>query len=189
MWNKASVEGRSRRLKRRALEVLLGVLLCAIPAPSLADTPRGMTGVVSKELVNASPEQVFQAIRNYRKSDTAKRQIVSEKTGEAVIHEFFPDVPVLGHVDCTYIEKEVPYSRIDYKLVTSEKLKVFEGCWTLTPMDGGKETLVRLMSYLNTDVNVPFKDFLTHIQMHNDIHKRLEFVKENAEKLNNEQKK
>lgn len=174
---------------RFPLLVLLVSVAFGLPGwqlPAGAESTRTMTGVVSKELVKATPEEVFRAIRTYRRSDAAKRSVVEEKTGEATIHEMFSDVPILGQVECTYVEKEVPYSRIDYKMINSQKLKVFEGCWQLTPMEDGKETLVRLMSYLNTDLNVPMKEFLQHLSMHNDIHKRLSFVKEQAEKYSKE---
>lgn len=180
-----------KRVFSSTLSLLIFLLAAvAFPAgcqlPALAESTKSMTGVVSKELVDATPEEVFRAIRSYRRSDASKRSVVEEKTGEATIHEQFSDIPILGQVECTYVEKEVPYSRIDYKMLTSEKLKVFEGCWQLTPMSDGKQTLVRLMSYLNTDINVPMKEFLTHLSMHSDIHKRLSFVKEQAEKYNKE---
>jgi len=146
-----------------------------------AETHKPMTGVTSECLIKATPEEVFEAIKTYRRADAAKRTVLEEKKNKAIIKEKFPAVPVLGDVSCTYEETEVPYTRIDFQLINSDKLKVFEGNWQLSPVNDGKQTLVRLTSYVDSDVNVPAKDFLQHIQTHEDIHKRMAFVKKIAE--------
>jgi hypothetical protein len=146
-----------------------------------AESHKELTGVVSKALIKATPEEVFDAIRSYRKSDAEKRTVVEEKKGHSIIKEKFPAVPVLGDVDCTYEETEVPYSRIDYQMISSNKLKIFEGNWQLTPVGDGKSTLVKLTSYVDSEANLPAKDFLQHLSTHQDIHKRMSFVKKLAE--------
>jgi hypothetical protein len=88
---------------------------------------------------------------------------------------------MLGDVECTYQETEEPYSRIDFQLLSSNKLKIFEGNWQISPMGDGKTTLVKLTSFLDSEANVPGKDFLQHLQTHQDIHKRLNYVKRIAE--------
>src|SRR5262249_38323944 len=109
-----------------------------------------------------------------------KRSVIEEKKGRCVIKETFKGLPILGDVDCTYEENEVPYSRIDYQLINSDKLKIFEGNWILTPVDTDN-TLVKLTSYIDSGLNVPAKDFLQHLSAHQDIHRRLAFVKKIAE--------
>lgn len=146
-----------------------------------AETHKDMTGVVSKIVIKATPEEVFSAIKTYRKSEPLKRKIIEEAKGRSTIKETFAQVPVLGDVDCTYQEIEEPYTRIDFQMISSNKLKVFEGNWQLTPINDGKSTLVKLTSFVDSDANMPAKDFLQHLSTHQDIHKRLTFVKKLAE--------
>ncbi len=171
-----------------SLSIFLTTMFFALRAQ--AESHRDMTGVVSKIFVRATPEEVFDAIRLYRHSDSEKRSVIEEGNGRATIKEKFAGLPILGDVDCTYEEVETPYSRIEYQLISSEKLKIFEGNWTLTPVSEGdsKGTLVRLTSYVDSNVQVPAKDFLQHISAHEDIHKRLVYVKRMAEREDLEKK-
>ncbi|MBX9667465.1 MAG: hypothetical protein K2X93_07590 [Candidatus Obscuribacterales bacterium] len=148
-----------------------------------AESHTEMTGVVSKMLIKATPQEVFDAIRQYRHCDSRKRSVIEESNGRATIKEKFAGLPILGDVECTYEETEIPYSRVEYQLVSSDKLKIFEGNWILTPVSEGdsKSTMVRLTSYVDSNVQVPAKDFLQHLSAHEDIHKRLAFVKKVAE--------
>lgn len=171
-------------IKKYAL--LLSLLTAAFLVPTLApasraETSREMTGVVSKVLVKASPEEVFDAIRRYRHSDAKMRTVVKEEKEKAIIDEKFKGLPILGDVECQYEEIEVPYTRVEFHLVKSEKLKVFEGSWIVTGMNDNKESLVRITSYLDTFIQCPGKDFLTHMSVHSDLHRRLDFVKKVAE--------
>ncbi len=163
--------------------VLSFVMICfvSIASSSQAETHKEMTGVVSKVVINATPEEIFRAIRAYHHSDASKRSVVEEKKGRTIVREKFAGLPVLGDVDCTYEEVETPYTRVDYQLVNSNKLKVFEGNWILQPVEGTKTTLVKLTSYIDSGLSIPAKDFLQHLTAHQDIHKRLAFVKKTAE--------
>ena len=146
-----------------------------------AESHKELTGVVSKVVIKATPKEVFEAIRSYRKAEPLKRKVLEEKKNCSTIKETFPGVPILGDVECTYQETEEPYSRIDFQLLSSNKLKVFEGNWQISPLGDGKTTLVKLTSFLDSDADLPAKDFLQHLQTHQDIHKRLSFVKKLAE--------
>ncbi len=146
-----------------------------------AESHKEMTGVVSKVIVKATPKEVFDAIRTYRKAEPLKRKVLEEQKNCTTIKETFPSVPVLGDVECTYKETEEPYSRIDFQLLSSNKLKIFEGNWQISPVGDGKTTLVKLTSFLDSEANVPGKDFLQHLQTHQDIHRRLNYVKRIAE--------
>lgn len=176
----------SRRLTwlTRASMVACTFSICAsgFAAELRAESHKELTGVVSKMVIHATPEEVFQAIRSYRRSDATRRSVVEERNGRCTVKESFPGLPVLGDVACTYEETEIPYSRIDYQMVTSDKLKVFEGSWQLTPVEGkSKATLVKLTSYVDSGAKLPAKDFLQHLSAHQDIHRRLAFVKKIAE--------
>ncbi|MDZ4835583.1 MAG: SRPBCC family protein [Candidatus Melainabacteria bacterium] len=169
--------------RMRSMLVLPLVLILSMAiAPSVrAESHKELTGVVSKMLINASPEEIFRAVRDYRYSDTTKRSVIEEKKGRSIIKEKFASMPILGDVECTYEEIETPYTRIDFQMVTSNKLKVFEGNWILTPVEGTKSTLVKLTTYIDSGLTIPAKDFLQHLTAHQDIHRRLAFVKKAAE--------
>lgn len=170
-----------RNRMRCSLPLVL-VMVCLLIAPAArAESHKEMTGVVSKMLVNASPEEIFSAIRDYRYCDANKRVVVEEKKNRSIIKEKFGGLPVLGDVECTYEEIETPYTRVDFQMVTSDKLKVFEGNWVLQPVEGTNSTLVKLTSYIDSGLSIPAKDFLQHLTAHEDIHKRLAYVKKVAE--------
>lgn len=163
--------------------ILLMMLVSSVvfASEASAESHKELTGVVSKMLVNATPEEIFRAIKKYRYCDAAKRVVVEEKKNRSIIKEKFGAMPILGDVECVYEEIETPYTRIDFQLVTSDKLKVFEGNWILQPVEGTNSTLVKLTSYLDSGLTIPAKDFLQHLTAHQDIHKRLAYVKKEAE--------
>ncbi len=168
-------------MKRSLVLALALMCMFATTREARAESHKEMTGVVSKMLINASPEVIFRAIRDYRHCDAAKRVVVEEKKNRSIIKEKFGGLPVLGDVECTYEEIETPYTRIDFQLVTSDKLKVFEGNWVLQPVEGTNSTLVKLTSYIDSGLSIPAKDFLQHLTAHQDIHRRLAYVKKDAE--------
>lgn len=169
-------------LTKRSIVFALALICVLISArDARAESHKELTGVVSKMLINASPEVIFRAIRDYRHCDSAKRTVVEEKKNRSIVKEKFGNLPVLGDVECTYEEIETPYTRIDFQLVTSDKLKVFEGNWILQPVEGTNSTLVKLTSYIDSGLSIPAKDFLQHLTAHQDIHKRLTYVKKEAE--------
>lgn len=168
-------------MKRSLVLALTMMCMLATTSEALAESHKEMTGVVSKMLINASPEVIFRAIRDYRHCDADKRVVVEEKKNRSIIKEKFGGLPVLGDVECTYEEIETPYTRVDFQLVTSDKLKVFEGNWVLQPVEGTNSTLVKLTSYIDSGLSIPAKDFLQHLTAHQDIHKRLAYVKKDAE--------
>ncbi len=133
--------------------------------------------------VNASPEAVFKAIKDYRSSDPENRTVKSEGNGKAVIEEKFGGVPIVGHSMITYEETEVPFERIDYTLVHGDKLAKFEGAWILTPSPDGKSTNVDLTADLDIAIAFPFKDQILNAQADQDMQRRLTYVKETAEKF------
>lgn len=172
---------------RWSLVLVLATLCLLVTSPeAMAESHKELTGVVSKILINAPPDEIFRAIRKYRYCDAAKREVVEEKKNRSIIKEKFGSMPILGDVECTYEEVEIPYTRIDFQLVTSDKLKVFEGNWLLSPVEGTNSTLVKLTSYIDSGLSVPAKDFLQHLSAHQDIHKRLSYVKKEAELLEQE---
>lgn len=162
-------------------------LLCAASFSYAAFWPGGLAAgasarsvpsVAAETVVRAHPTRVWKAIQKYRTSEPARRKLLSYHNGKATIQEDFLTLPIIGSTSCTYAEHEHPYSRIDYELVTSDKLTAFDGCWTLTPVNGGRDTLVRLSCRLNTKMNAPLKKRLIGVAVKRDISRRFKFIKQ-----------
>ena len=111
------------------------------------------------------------------------RKLVSYSGAEAVIDEDFSGLPVIGKAKCLYKEVETSPGRVEFFLVSSDKFKRFEGCWTLTPLDGGRKTALKLSSYLETGVHIPFARQITNCSVKKDVQRRLSRVKTLAEAI------
>src|SRR5262249_19896299 len=94
-------------------------------------------------VIDAPCEIVWQALQQLRTLDSGRRKQISYENGEAVIEEAFLALPIVGEARCKYKECETPTSEIKYSLISSDKFKIFEGSWMLTPEGDGK-TKVRL---------------------------------------------
>jgi hypothetical protein len=155
-------------------------LLVFVGQPALAKGHKH--GVSATITVNASVQQVWQAIVSLRSAEPNRRKLVSYENKQAVLEEKFCSLPIIGAAVCTYVECEEPQQkRIDYHLVSSNRFKAFEGAWTLAPSIDGKGTIVHLSSYLETGVRVPFAREITNTAALHDIERRLSFVKQHAE--------
>lgn len=132
----------------------------------------------SSIIVKAKPEVVYNAILKLREEtkDTVK-ELSRDGQNACVLEETFENLPVIGQAKCVYKEVYVPYKKIEYNLVRSDKFKSFEGKWTLTPMDDGQCTNLALSSYVDLDIPVPFGKQLTKMQTARGVKKRLKMVK------------
>lgn len=162
---------------RLSLFALTATLLVS---PAMAAGNTQSDSVFSTVMVEASPNKVYEAIKMQRQVDPARKQ-VSYSGAEAMIDEDFSGLPVIGRAKCMYKEIESSPRSIEYYLVSSDKFKRFEGCWTLTPLDGGRKTELRLSSYLETGVHVPFARQITNNSVKKDVLRRLGRVKVLAE--------
>ncbi len=135
-------------------------------------------------VVKAKPEQVWEAIRDQRKSDQEHRKLVSYKNAEAIIEEKFAGLPVIGEATCLYKECEVPLKRIDYSLIQSDRFKTFQGSWVLTPSEDGQNTTVQLSSFADPGLRIPFWKELTKMATTKNVKKRLNDVRHDAEAHN-----
>lgn len=138
-------------------------------------------GVHSSIIIEASPKVVFEAIQHSRVLEPMRRKLVSHKENVAVIDEHFDDLPVIGSAACTYKEIEIPYSRIDFTLVDSQKLKTFEGSWELTPLKDGECTEVRLRTFSEPKIWMPFAKEASGPSIMKDIRRRLTTLKASVE--------
>jgi len=131
-------------------------------------------------LVHARAQAVYRAIQHARTASGC-RKLVSYKNHRAIIEEDFTGLPILGTAHCTYQEVETSASRIDYALISSDKLTKFEGAWVLTPVDNGKQTLVELISTTEANLKLPFADRLTLQSTNRHIAQRLHEIAASAE--------
>lgn len=159
---------------------LFALAITALVSPAMAAGNAHEDRVFSSVMVSASPQEVYDAIKMQRQVDPA-RKLVSYTGAEAVIDENFSGLPVIGNAKCLYKEVESSPARVEYYLVNSDKFKRFEGCWTLTPVDGGRKTELKLSSYLETGVRIPFARQITNCSVRKDVLRRLSRVKVLAE--------
>lgn len=159
---------------------LIALVLPALVSPAMAAGHAQEESVFSTVMVSASPQSVYDAIKMQRQVDPA-RKLVSYQGAEAVIDENFSGLPVIGNAKCLYREVESSPGRVEFQMVSSDKFKRFEGCWTLTPLEGGRKTELKLSSYLETGVHLPFARQITNCSVKKDVLRRLGRVKVLAE--------
>ena len=165
----------------RQKKLLLAAILFALSSnnsniAALA-SPKGHHGVESSVVIDATPKAVFEAIQHSRVQEPHRRKVVSHHDGVAVMDEHFSELPVIGNAHCTYKEVETPYKRIDFALLSSEKLKAFEGSWILTPLGNGERTEVKLNTYSEPKVWLPFAKEVAGSSILKDIRRRLDTLK------------
>lgn len=139
--------------------------------------------VSEKIVINATPEQIFEAIRKCRDSGDHKRQLQSYDGTVAVVKEELEGVPVYGKVECVWQETENPFTRIDFKMLSSTKFKASHGAWVLTPSADGKSTTLELQAHMDAGLSVPFASEITKMSTSRDSKARLEIIKKVAEAL------
>lgn len=145
--------------------------------------PKDENWVQGSVEINAPPQIVWEAVHEERKHDPdlAYSKVIQEGTNEYKLEQKFVLVPILGTAICQMHNKEVPFERIDYKLIKSDHFKAMEGSWVLVPQEGGK-TKLELSSLLDTGMMVP-RGMINSIAARK-IQKRLKRVKAAAEILN-----
>lgn len=134
-------------------------------------------------MVNASPEVVFEAIRQTRNNDFYRRKLQSYDGKVAIVKEELEGVPVHGKVSCVWQETEEPYKRIDFQMVSSDKFKASHGAWILTPSSAGKKTNLELQAHVDPGIMLPFAGEITKSTTSKDSKARLEYIKKTAEAL------
>lgn len=134
-----------------------------------------------KIVINATPEVVFEVLRALRHTSDKQRQLESFDGKVAIIKEELEGVPVLGKVSCVWQEVEQPFSRIDFKMLSSTKFKESYGCFVLTPGNNGSTTTLELDVFLDAGLNIPFAAEITKKSTASDSRHRLEKVKRMAE--------
>jgi len=168
-------------IKQKSLFSLLALLILATttyqaPLPCSA-AGQSSTAVERSLVIKASAKTVFEGIQSSRTDDPMRRHMISHNQDVAVIDEKIPNLPVIGNAHLIYKEIEVPFKRIDYLLVSSDKFKVFEGSWELIPLDNGRSTKVVLKSFSEIKIWTPFAKELSASSAVKDINRRLANLK------------
>jgi hypothetical protein len=132
--------------------------------------------------IKAPQNEVWEALLSYRTAEPSKRKVISSTGEKTVMEEEFPGVPVVGSTRVVYCEVETPFERIDFRLVESKQVSVFEGAVTLAATKDGKSTVVEITTKLDSPLPIPFKDQVLSSQAGKDIEKRLEYLRKTAEK-------
>ena len=130
----------------------------------------------SSIVLNAPPKAVWQALHADR-FNTDKRKVVAHSGSDYTFTEVFKRLPLIGETSCTWIEHEVPEKSIQYHMVSSDKLKAFQGSWKLEPTHNGQQTILTLSSLTDCGLEVPFHQKMTHCTTLSYINRRLESVK------------
>lgn len=131
--------------------------------------------------IAAPLKTVYEAIQKTRNSAEMHRKLLSYDGKIARIKENLVNVPIYGDVECIWEETEIPFERIDYKMVSSDKFKSGSGSWILTPSSDHKSTTLELQSYLDTGLHLPFAGEITKMGAAKDNKIRLQRIKEVAE--------
>lgn len=136
---------------------------------------------VTKELlIHAPMAKVWQAIQA-RRTSSANRKEMSYKNNEAVVHERFPALPIVGDIDCTYEEDEQQAAnRIEYHMVTSNHFREFEGCYQLRTAADGVSTVLALTSTVDPGIRIPFWQNIARAAAEKSVRETLQEIAELA---------
>jgi hypothetical protein len=144
--------------------------------------PSGKADATASILIKAPPRTVWKAIHLERTQnpEVEYSKIVQDSGGVKLIEQKFTNIPLLGSVTATTRQVEDVNKHIDYSLVKSDKFKALEGAWDLSPVAGGKETMLQLRSHV--DIGVPFSSIFIKGTAQKKLNRRLANVKTIAEK-------
>jgi ribosome-associated toxin RatA of RatAB toxin-antitoxin module len=123
------------------------------------ETIGGKSFSVSREVVHAKPEQVWQVLTDYSNAPRVfpmlKKCQVLEDHGcvKVVKHRITPSGPV-GTYEYTLQIKEVPCKIMEWHRISGD-FKEVDGLWKLEPIDGGHSTLVTYSSHVNGGLFFP----------------------------------
>jgi hypothetical protein len=173
LWNSTQMLS---RIQRKA--ALTAAILALLSSPALAKCQKLLTERIQ---IDAKPQAVFETIRKYRTCDLHHRKLVSYDGKKALVDESFEDVPVYGKVHCLWEEKEVPYQRIDYTLVNSDKFAAGAGSYVILPDKENGTVTLELDSSLESGLHIPLANEISQCAARKDMKVRLLLIKKMAE--------
>lgn len=170
-------------MKYRSVVSALVASTIVVAAPLAAVAGESKSASKLETVINAKPEVVYNAILKLRdeSKDTVK-EVSRDGQHACVLEETFNDLPVIGTAKCTYKEVYIPFKKIEYSMVKSEKFRAFEGSWLLSPTADGQSTNLSLSSFVDVDLPVPFCKQLCKMSTMRGLKRRLKLVRESCEK-------
>jgi hypothetical protein len=160
--------------------ILIAIAVCLVSNPcASAKLLHLQTERVS---VNASPHEVFDALRKERTAPVCHRKLICFDGKVARIDEHLTNIPIYGKVHCVWEETEFPYSKMDYKMIESDHFKAAYGSWVVVPTSNERKTTLELHCHLDSGLTVPFSDQITRVNASRDAKERLNRIKEIAER-------
>ncbi len=158
------------------------VITVSLAAPPLAFSKGSKFPGVSEHIkVKAEPRVVYECIRALRNEPDSNVKELKSTEREATLEERFTKLPIVGSATCTYVEKYTCDKEVEYKMVSSDKFKAFEGKWELKDLPEEKATDVSLKSFVMLDLPIPFLRQITNTQTIKEVKDRLVEVKKLAE--------
>lgn len=132
--------------------------------------------------IEAPLSVVWRVVHEERKHDPdlAYSKVISEGNNEFLLEQKFDLIPVIGTSVCQMQQKETPDTRIDYKLIKSDRFKVMEGSWVLVPSADHNSTTLELTTTLDLGMPVP-RNIINHVTL-KKLERRLHHIKQMAEK-------
>jgi hypothetical protein len=166
----------TKMLKAMFKTALSALIMLSLAAPALAKNK----AVTESLKIDATPQAVFQAIQGYRTSSFHHRKLLSYDGKSALVDEQLEGVPVLGSVHCTWVEKEVPYQRIDYTMLKSDKFVSGSGSYVILA-HGSDSVTLELSSEVDSGVRIPFAKEIGSMAARKDMKLRLQQIKRLSE--------
>ncbi len=114
--------------------------------------------IISKTLVHAAPEKVFEVVTDYLNAvryftNLTGCQVLSEKNGVKHVR-FSAKATGLMKLDYVLAIDQSKPGRIEWKRIKGS-FKANEGYWDLSPIDGGKSTLVTYAKHVDPGFFAP----------------------------------
>ncbi|HEY9775621.1 MAG TPA: SRPBCC family protein [Planktothrix sp.] len=127
--------------------------------PVVEENVDGKTFSVSRTIVHAHPEAVWQVLTDYSGAPAVfpmlkKCQVLEDHgTTKVVKHRVAPS-GLVGQFEYTVEIKETPCKSMEWHRVAGD-FKEVDGYWKLEPLDGGRNTLVTYSSHVNGGMFMP----------------------------------
>lgn len=170
---------RTKMLSRQPFIILIALMLLA--AYPLLSWAKSQDTISESIKIEAPPEAVFEALRNYRTAAIDHRKLISFDGKNAIIEEELQAVPMYGKVHCLWLEKEIPYERIDYTLLKSNKLSSGSGSYIISNPEGHGASVLELVSQLQSQCHMPLAREISLAASRKDMRARLQYIKHLAE--------
>jgi ribosome-associated toxin RatA of RatAB toxin-antitoxin module len=142
---------------------------------------------ISKVLVKARPEQVWQIITDYAGAPNIfatlkKCQVMVDHGSTKIVRYQMKPTGLMTCFEYDLEVKEQPHRMIEWKRVSGD-FKDVEGYWKLEPVDCGRSTVVTYASHVNGGIFMP--QVLIRRQSHIDLPQVMTALKSHSERTMN----